>query len=58
MIQNINDNASNDEQLSHAKHPSNSLDWLTRLIAFDTVSRHSNLALIHDVKAYCLHLGI
>ena len=58
MIQDTNDNASNDEQLSHATHPSNSLDWLTRLIAFDTVSRHSNLALIEDVQAYCEQLGL
>ena len=39
-------------------YPKNSLDWLTRLIAFDTVSRHSNLALIKDVQAYCEHLGL
>ncbi|KRU22187.1 acetylornithine deacetylase [Psychrobacter piscatorii] len=58
MIQDINDNASNDQQLNPATHPSNSLDWLTRLIAFDTVSRHSNLALIHDVRAYCEQLGL
>lgn len=58
MIQNTNDNASNDQQLNPATHPSNSLDWLTRLIAFDTVSRHSNLALIHDVRAYCEQLGL
>ncbi|MGO2998165.1 MAG: acetylornithine deacetylase [Moraxellaceae bacterium] len=58
MIQNTNDNASNDQQLNPATHPSNSRDWLTRLIAFDTVSRHSNLALIHDVRAYCEQLGL
>ncbi|OLF35281.1 acetylornithine deacetylase (ArgE) [Psychrobacter sp. C 20.9] len=58
MIQDTNDNASNDQQLKPATHPSNSLDWLTRLIAFDTVSRHSNLALIHDVRAYCEQLGL
>ena len=58
MIQDTNDNASNDQQLNPATHPSNSLDWLTRLIAFDTVSRHSNLALIHDVRAYCEQLGL
>ena len=58
MIQDTNDNASNDQQLNPATHPSNSLDWLTRLIAFDTVSRHSNLALINDVKAYCEQLGL
>ena len=58
MIQDTNDNASNDQQLNPATHPSNSLDWLSRLIAFDTVSRHSNLALIHDVRAYCEQLGL
>ena len=58
MIQDTNDNASNDQQLNPATHPSNSLDWLTRLIAFDTVSRHSNLALINDVRAYCEQLGL
>ena len=58
MIQDTNDNVSNDQQLNPATHPSNSLDWLTRLIAFDTVSRHSNLALIHDVRAYCEQLGL
>ena len=58
MIQDTNDNTSNDQQLNPATHPSNSLDWLTRLIAFDTVSRHSNLALINDVKAYCEQLGL
>lgn len=48
--------------LSHAvmdtDYPSNSIDWLTRLIAFDTVSRHSNLALIEDVQRYCEQLGL
>lgn len=39
-------------------YPSNSIDWLTRLIAFDTVSRHSNLALIEDVQHYCEQLGL
>ena len=39
-------------------HPQNSIDWLTHLIGFDTVSRHSNLALIHDVRAYCGDLGL
>lgn len=39
-------------------YPKNSLDWLTRLIAFDTVSRHSNLVLIEDVQAYCEQLGL
>lgn len=48
--------------LSHAvmdtDYPSNSIDWLTRLIAFDTVSRHSNLALIEYVQSYCEQLGL
>ena len=39
-------------------YPSNSIDWLTRLIAFDTVSRHSNLALIEYVQRYCEQLGL
>ena len=39
-------------------YPQNSIAWLTRLIRFDTVSRHSNLALIHDVRAYCGDLGL
>ena len=41
-----------------ANYPADSIDWLTRLIAFDTVSRHSNLALIEDVQAYCEQLGL
>ena len=43
---------------SHIDYPSQSLDWLSRLIGFDTVSRHSNLALIEDVQAYCEQLGL
>ena len=39
-------------------YPTQSLDWLTRLIAFDTVSRHSNLAPIKEVQAYCEQLGL
>lgn len=35
-----------------------SVAWLKRLIAFDTVSRHSNLALIRDVEDYCRQLGL
>lgn len=38
--------------------PNNSIEWLTRLIGFDTVSRHSNLALIKAVQAYCEQLGL
>ncbi len=39
-------------------YPEQSIDWATRLIGFDTVSRHSNLALIDDVQAYCEQLGL
>ncbi|MEC5209401.1 acetylornithine deacetylase [Psychrobacter sp. PL15] len=39
-------------------YPQQSIDWLTCLIGFDTVSRHSNLALINEVKAYCEQLGL
>ncbi|WP_352309517.1 acetylornithine deacetylase [Psychrobacter sp. W2-37-MNA-CIBAN-0211] len=55
-IQNSNDDAS--QILADAHYPTQSIDWLTRLIGFDTVSRHSNLALIEDVKAYCEQLGL
>ncbi len=41
-----------------ADYPKHSLDWLTRLIAFDTVSRRSNLGLIEDVQSYCEQLGL
>ena len=34
------------------------LAWLGRLVAFDTTSRHSNLALIEDVEAYLAERGI
>ena len=43
---------------NNLNYPTNSIDWLTRLIAFDTVSRYSNLALIKDVQAYCEQLGL
>lgn len=36
----------------------NTLARLTRLIAFDTTSRHSNLALIHDCADYLESLGL
>lgn len=39
-------------------YPDTSVDWLKRLIGFDTVSRHSNLALIRDVQKYCEQLGL
>ncbi|WP_350560092.1 acetylornithine deacetylase [Psychrobacter sp. CAL346-MNA-CIBAN-0220] len=57
MSSNTNNNS--DVQLnSGASYPKQSIDWLTRLIGFDTVSRHSNLALIKDVQAYCEQLGL
>ena len=56
-INNSNSN-SNSQMQSDAAYPVQSIDWLTRLIGFDTVSRHSNLALIEDVKSYCEQLGL
>lgn len=48
-----------DEQTTAAtRYPKQSIDWLTRLIGFDTVSRHSNLALIEEVQSYCEQLGL
>ena len=41
-----------------SKYPVTSIDWLNRLIGYDTVSRYSNLALIQDVEAYCQQLGL
>ena len=55
----INNHTDSDSQaIDTVTYPANSIDWLTRLIAFDTVSRHSNLALIEDVQAYCEQLGL
>lgn len=48
----------NDSQLINTAYPMTSIDWLTRLIGFDTVSRHSNLALIEEVQGYCEQLGL
>ncbi len=48
----------NDRQLKSTDYPLTSIDWLTRLIGFDTVSRHSNLALIKEVQGYCEQLGL
>lgn len=48
----------NDRQLINTAYPMTSIDWLTRLIGFDTVSRHSNLALIEEVQGYCEQLGL
>lgn len=53
-----NNSNDNSQTPSDTAYPSQSLDWLTRLIGFDTVSRHSNLALIEDVRAYCEQLGL
>ncbi|WP_201509103.1 acetylornithine deacetylase [Psychrobacter alimentarius] len=55
---NTNNSNDNSHTPSDTAYPAQSLDWLTRLIAFDTVSRHSNLALIEDVQAYCEQLGL
>ena len=51
-----NNSNDNSQTPSDTAYPNQSLDWLTRLIGFDTVSRHSNLALIEDVRAYCEQL--
>ena len=50
--------ATDNKSIIDGDYPKNSIDWLTRLIAFDTVSRHSNLALIEDVQSYCEQLGL
>ncbi len=50
--------ATDNNSVVDGNYPKNSIDWLTRLIAFDTVSRHSNLALIKDVQSYCEQLGL
>ncbi|WP_367105604.1 acetylornithine deacetylase [uncultured Psychrobacter sp.] len=58
-ISNNDTNNSNENMLASDSHyPTQSIDWLTRLIGFDTVSRHSNLALIEDVQGYCEQLGL
>ena len=55
---NVAERETSNTHYSTGNYPNDSIDWLTRLIAFDTVSRHSNLALIDDVKAYCEQLGL
>ena len=55
-VSTLTDNLSS--AIMNTDYPSNSIDWLTRLISFDTVSRHSNLALIEDVRRYCEQLGL
>ncbi|WP_025652390.1 MULTISPECIES: acetylornithine deacetylase [unclassified Psychrobacter] len=60
-IKNSIDNNSTDnnrQTLATTAYPTQSIDWLTRLIGFDTVSRYSNLALIEDVQAYYEQLGL
>lgn len=54
----INHNKGEKQTMPNAVYPTDSIDWLTRLMAFDTVSRHSNLALIKDVQTYCEQLGL
>ena len=54
----INHNKGKEQATANASYPTDSIEWLTRLLAFDTVSRHSNLALIEDVQAYCEQLGL
>lgn len=54
----INRNKGEKQTMPNAVYPTDSIDWLTRLMAFDTVSRHSNLALIKDVQTYCEQLGL
>ena len=39
-------------------YPQTSVDWLTKLIGFNTVSRHSNLELIDYVADYCRTLQL
>jgi len=51
-------NNSDNQPKSITSYPEQSIDWITRLIGFDTVSRYSNLALINDVQAYCKQLGL
>lgn len=37
---------------------SHQIDWISRLVAFDTTSRNSNLKLIEDVEGYLHGLGV
>ena len=54
----INTSNHNNQTAADTSYPNQSIDWLKRLIAFDTVSRHSNLALIKDVQSYCEQLDL
>jgi acetylornithine deacetylase len=38
--------------------PASAREWLARLVAFDTTSRHSNLALTEAVEAWLEALGV
>ena len=38
--------------------PNSTLDWLSKLISFNTVSRYSNLELIHYVSEFCQSLNL
>ncbi len=46
------------ERIQQGKHPMNSEEWLTKLIAFNTTSLHSNLPLIDFIGNWLDHLGI
>lgn len=39
-------------------HPADAREWLARLVAFDTTSRNSNLALIEAIEAWLGELGV
>lgn len=39
-------------------YPNNSIDWLAKLISFNTVSRYSNIQLIDYVKDFCISLNL
>ena len=47
-----------DAKFSKTHFPSDSIEWLTHLIGFNTVSSESNLALIEAVAAFCHQLGL
>ena len=40
------------------KFPTTTIEWLTKLISFDTTSRYSNLQLIEYMADYCRQLGL
>lgn len=45
-------------QFAQMSDISEQLSWISRLVAFDTTSSKSNLALIEDVEAYLAGLGV